>query len=138
MSPATILIADDDRSIRTVLDQALGRAGHNVQATDNGSTLWQWVEAGKGDLVITDVVMPDVDGLDLVPRIKRLRPDLKIIVMSAQSTLLTAIKAVERGATVESVDRDIRTIFRQSGHDKQVEMRTFLLSDDPDRYEWAQ
>jgi two-component system nitrogen regulation response regulator GlnG len=98
MSPATILIADDDRGIRTVLDQALGRAGHNVQATDNGSTLWQWVEEGKGDLVITDVVMPDVDGLDLVPRIKRLRPDLKIIVMSAQSTLLTAIKAVERGA----------------------------------------
>tara|TARA_R110000787_G_scaffold84006_1_gene180318 strand:+ start:252 stop:1697 length:1446 start_codon:yes stop_codon:yes gene_type:complete len=98
MKPATILIADDDRGIRTVLDQALSRAGHEIQATDNGSTLWQWVEAGKGDLVITDVVMPDVDGLDLVPRIKRLRPDLKIIVMSAQSTLLTAIKAAERGA----------------------------------------
>jgi two-component system nitrogen regulation response regulator GlnG len=98
MTTGKILIADDDRSIRMVLDQALGRAGHEVRATDNGSTLWQWVEAGDGDLVITDVYMPDVDGLDLLPRIKRIRPDLKIIVMSAQSTLLTAIKAAERGA----------------------------------------
>jgi two-component system nitrogen regulation response regulator GlnG len=98
MTPATILIADDDRAIRTVLDQALGRAGYDVHATDNGSTLWRWVESGDGDLVITDVLMPDANGLDLIPRIKRLRPDLKIIVMSAQSTLLTAVKAAERGA----------------------------------------
>lgn len=96
--PSTVLVADDDHTIRVVLDQALSRAGFDVQATDNGSTLWNWVEAGDGDLVITDVVMPDVDGLDLLPRIKRIRPDLKIIVMSAQSTLMTAIKAAERGA----------------------------------------
>jgi len=48
--------------------------------------------------VITDVVMPDENGLDLLPRIKRLRPDLRIIVMSAQNTLMTAVKATERGA----------------------------------------
>ena len=95
---STILVADDDHTIRVVLDQALSRAGFDVHATDNGSTLWNWVEAGDGDLVITDVVMPDVDGLDLLPRIKRIRPNLKIIVMSAQSTLMTAIKAAERGA----------------------------------------
>ena len=53
---------------------------------------------GEGDLVITDVVMPDENGLDLVPRIKKLRPELRIIVMSAQNTLLTAVKATERGA----------------------------------------
>jgi two-component system nitrogen regulation response regulator GlnG len=98
MTPQTILIADDDRSIRTVLDQALGRVGHHVRATDNASTLWHWIEAGEGDLVITDVVMPDANGLDLIPRIRKLRPELKIIVMSAQSTLMTAIKANERGA----------------------------------------
>jgi two-component system, NtrC family, nitrogen regulation response regulator GlnG len=97
-APATILVADDDRAIRTVLGQALGRVGHDVRATDNGSRLWQWIEQGEGDLVITDVVMPDANGLDLLPRIKRVRPDLKIIVMSAQSTLLTAVKAAERGA----------------------------------------
>lgn len=95
---STILIADDDASIRTVLEQALTRAGYRVRTTSNASTLWNWVSAGDGDLVITDVVMPDENGLDLVPRILKLRPNLRIIVMSAQTTILTAVKAAERGA----------------------------------------
>src|SRR5258708_4628147 len=94
----TILVADDDRAIRTVLHQALGRQGHTVRSTGAAATLWQWVQEGEGQLVITDVVMPDENGLDLVPRIRKLRPDLRIIVMSAQSTLLTAVRATERGA----------------------------------------
>ncbi|WNJ98594.1 nitrogen regulation protein NR(I) [Thalassospiraceae bacterium LMO-JJ14] len=95
---ATILVADDDDSIRTVVTQALSRAGYEVRSTGNASTLWQWVENGDGDLVITDVVMPDENGLDLVPKIRRIRPNLRIVVMSAQNTLLTAVKATERGA----------------------------------------
>jgi len=98
VSGATILVADDDRAIRTVLTQALGRQGHVVRTTGNAATLWQWVKEGDGDLVITDVVMPDENGLDLIPRIKKLRPNLRILVMSAQNTLLTAVKATERGA----------------------------------------
>jgi len=95
---ATILVADDDRAIRMVLNQALARLGHDVRMTGNAATLWRWVADGEGDLVITDVIMPDENGLDLIPRIKRVRPDLRVIVMSAQSTLLTAVKAAERGA----------------------------------------
>ena len=98
MNSATILVADDDHGIRTVLTQALGRAGYDVRTTSNAATLWRWVSDGDGDLVITDVIMPDENGLDLLPRIKKLRPDLRVIVMSAQNTLLTAIKAAERGA----------------------------------------
>jgi two-component system nitrogen regulation response regulator GlnG len=98
MSIPTILVADDDRSIRTVLTQALGRAGYQVRSTGTAGALWRWVEEGEGDLVITDVVMPDENGLDLIPRIRRLRPDLRVIVMSAQSTLMTAVKAAQRGA----------------------------------------
>ena len=98
MSAATILIADDDRSIRTVLSQALGRIGHDVRTTGTAANLWRWVSDGEGDLVITDVVMPDENGLDLIPRIRKIRPDLRIIVMSAQNTLLTAVRATERGA----------------------------------------
>ncbi|MBI3451749.1 MAG: nitrogen regulation protein NR(I), partial [Rhodospirillales bacterium] len=60
--------------------------------------LWRWVADGEGDLVITDVVMPDENGLDLIPRIRKIRPELRIVVMSAQNTLLTAVKATERGA----------------------------------------
>ncbi|WP_026986313.1 nitrogen regulation protein NR(I) [Fodinicurvata fenggangensis] len=98
MTKATVLVADDDRAIRTVITQALGREGYEVRSTGTAASLWQWVEAGEGDLVITDVVMPDENGLDLIPRIKKLRPDLRILVMSAQKTLLTAVKATERGA----------------------------------------
>src|SRR5580698_895769 len=98
MTLPTILIADDDRSIRTVLTQALGRSGYQVRSTGNAATLWRWVEDGEGDLVITDVVMPDENGLDLIPRIRKLRPDLRVVVMSAQSTLMTAVKAAQRGA----------------------------------------
>ncbi len=98
MTLPTVLVADDDRSIRTVLTQALGRSGYQVRTTGNAATLWRWVEDGEGDLVITDVVMPDENGLDLIPRIKRIRPELRIVVMSAQSTLMTAVKAAQRGA----------------------------------------
>ncbi|MCG8493070.1 MAG: sigma-54 dependent transcriptional regulator, partial [Sneathiellales bacterium] len=96
--PSTILVADDDQGIRTVLDQALGRANYTVRSTSNAATLYNWVMEGDGDLVLTDVVMPDENGLDLLPRLKKVRPELPIIVMSAQNTLLTAIKATERGA----------------------------------------
>src|SRR5271168_4707047 len=95
---ATILVADDDRAIRTVLNQALARLGHDVRLTGNAATLWRWIADGDGDLVITDVIMPDENGLDLIPRIKKLRPELRVIVMSAQNTLMTAVKATERGA----------------------------------------
>ncbi len=99
MTPAGhILVADDDAGIRTVLNQALTRAGYEVRATGTVAGLWRWVAAGEGDLVITDVVMPDDNAFDLLPRIKRMRPDLPIIVMSAQNTFITAIKASERGA----------------------------------------
>jgi two-component system nitrogen regulation response regulator GlnG len=98
MAPRSILVADDDAAIRTVLNQALSRAGYAVRLTSNAATLWRWVSEGAGDLVITDVVMPDENVFDMLPRIKRARPDLPIIVMSAQNTFMTAIRASERGA----------------------------------------
>jgi two-component system nitrogen regulation response regulator GlnG len=98
MPTGSILVADDDAAIRTVLNQALSRAGYEVRSTGNAATLWRWVSQGDGDLVITDVVMPDENAFDLIPRIRKVRPDLPIVVMSAQNTFMTAIRASERGA----------------------------------------
>ncbi len=98
MAAGSILVADDDTAIRTVLNQALSRAGYEVRLTGNAATLWRWVSQGEGDLVITDVVMPDENAFDMLPRIKKMRPNLPVIVMSAQNTFMTAIRASERGA----------------------------------------
>jgi two-component system, NtrC family, nitrogen regulation response regulator GlnG len=98
MARGTVLIADDDTAIRTVLNQALARAGYAPRATGNATTLWRWVSQGEGDVVLTDVVMPDENAFDLIPRIKKIRPELPIIVMSAQNTLMTALTAAEKGA----------------------------------------
>jgi two-component system, NtrC family, nitrogen regulation response regulator GlnG len=95
---ATIVVADDDQAIRTVVRQALMRVGYDVRVTDTGAGLWQIIDQNIGDVVITDVVLPDEDGLDLLPRIRARRPDLPVIVMSAQNTLSTAVRATERGA----------------------------------------
>ena len=95
---ASILVADDDTAVRTVLTQALSRFGYQVKSVGTAAGLWKLIESGEGDLVITDVVMPDENGLELLPKIRELRPNLKIIVMSARNTLMTAVQANERGA----------------------------------------
>jgi len=94
----TVLVADDDRTIRTVLTQALTRAGCKVHATSSLVTLMRWVDEGKGDLVISDVIMPDGNGLEQLPLIAKARPGLPVIVISAQNTIMTAIQAAEADA----------------------------------------
>lgn len=98
MTNSTVLVADDDGAIRTVVSHALGRVGYEVRTTGNAATLWKWVNDGEGNVVVTDVVMPDENGLDLIPRIKKIRPELRVIVMSAQNTMMTAVNATQRGA----------------------------------------
>ena len=94
----TVLVADDDRTIRTVLTQALTRAGCRVHATSSLTTLMRWVAEGKGDTIITDVIMPDGNGLEMLPKIAMDRSDLPVIVISAQNTIMTAIQAADAKA----------------------------------------
>jgi two-component system nitrogen regulation response regulator GlnG len=124
VSKATVLLADDDKAICMVLEQAIREQGHEVITTDNALKLLDLVESGKGDIVITDVLMPGGNGLDMLPRIKATRPNLPVIVISAQNTLLTAVRANQLGATeympkpfdlnalIECVDRTLES--RQS------------------------
>ncbi|MDG2187437.1 MAG: nitrogen regulation protein NR(I) [Hyphomicrobiales bacterium] len=98
MRKINIIVADDDKAIRVVLDTALKRSGYEVTMAENAAGLWKLVQENYADLIITDVVMPDENAFDLIPKIKKINPNLPIIVMSAQNTLMTAITANELGA----------------------------------------
>jgi two-component system nitrogen regulation response regulator GlnG len=98
MTRGEILVAADDSATRTIVAQTLSRARYEVRATGTAATLWRWVQSGEGDLVVTEMAMADESTLELLPRIKKLRPELPIVVMSAQNTLMTAIRASELGA----------------------------------------
>ncbi len=98
MSSSTIIVVDDDAGIRTVVRQALLRAGHAVRTSDTAAGMWKLIEDGVGDVLITDVLLPDANGLDMIPLVTARRPGLPIIVMSAQNTLSTAVRATEQGA----------------------------------------
>jgi len=95
--PAHILVAEDDKSVRLVVQQALARQGYTVQSSGTAAGLWKLIEAGRGDVLISDIGLPDGDALDLLPCILQKRPNMPVIVMSASSTLLTAVKAQQTG-----------------------------------------
>ncbi|MBB36756.1 MAG: nitrogen regulation protein NR(I) [Hirschia sp.] len=97
MKGPTILVADDDSSVRLVISQTLAQEGYHVRATNSVATLWKWIQSGEGDLLITDVYMPDKSIFDVMGDIRHERPELPIIVISGQSTVLTATMASDHG-----------------------------------------
>lgn len=98
MTGSTILVADDDAGVRLIIGQTLAQEGYHVRSTSTISALWRWIQAGEGDLLITDVYMPDEAIFDFLPQIRRARPELPVVVISAQNTVLTAAQASEHGA----------------------------------------
>ncbi len=98
MKSYNVLLTDDDNSLRIILSESLLRAGYEVTSLKNTTELMDEVKSGRGDIVITDVIMPDGDGIELIPKIKKIREDLPIIVMSARSNLQTAIRSNQKGA----------------------------------------
>ena len=132
-----ILIAEDNVSIRTILSTEFDSL-YDVKLTDNCSQLWSWVSDGLGDLIILDVMLPDENGLDLIPKIKEIRPDLKIIVISAQNTILTAMQAVEKGAyeylakpfELKEMNKVIKTALLDNNKSNTAEFRDNKIKND--------
>ena len=93
-----IIVVDDDKTIRTILTSALSRSGFNVKSSGTTAGLWRLIETEQTDVLITDVGLPDGDVLDILPKLNKQKPNLKIIVISAKSTLITAVRAEKKGA----------------------------------------
>ena len=88
-----ILLADDDDSVRLVISKTLSRAGHTVKATDNAQTLLKWAQSGQGDIILTDVMMGGREIFENLPDITAARPKMPVIIISANNTVNTALKA---------------------------------------------
>ena len=98
MSGGRVLVVDDDAAIRTVVREALRREGLTVETASSLAEMRRTIGPFAPDVLVTDVVLPDGDGLDLVPEIVAAHPGLPVIVLSARNTLATAVRATERGA----------------------------------------
>jgi len=95
---ARILVADDEDSLRWVLEKGLHQAGYEVTAVKDGAAAVRAVEAEPFDVVLLDVRMPGMDGLTALGKMRELRPTASIVVMTAHGTMETAIQAMQRGA----------------------------------------
>jgi CheY-like chemotaxis protein len=87
VSTGTVLVVDDDRAIRTLVETYLGIGGYTTLSADSGEIALQVFEQHRAEiaLLLTDVTMPGIDGLELARRIQRAKPELPVLVMSALS-----------------------------------------------------
>jgi two-component system response regulator AtoC len=98
MAQRTILVADDDASIRSLLKQLLTDQGYAVLEAATGSEVVEQVKASSPDLVIMDLRMPELDGIEALQRVKTSSPHTAVLIMTAFGTSNAAIKAMELGA----------------------------------------
>src|SRR5947207_10431428 len=95
---ARILIADDEDSLRWVLEKGLTQAGYDVKTVKDGASAIRALEAEAFDLVFLDIKMPGIDGLTALVRLRQIRADVQVVMITAHGTMDTAIQAMQRGA----------------------------------------
>jgi two-component system nitrogen regulation response regulator GlnG len=98
LTASRILVVDDDAAIRTVVREALRREGHMVETAGSVAEQHHLLERFSPHVLVTDVILPDGNGLDIVPKMLADYPHMPVIVLSAQNTLATAVRATEQGA----------------------------------------
>jgi len=98
-APARVLVVDDERSMRELLSIVLRRDGYDVLIAEDGAAGLELLKRERVDILITDIRMPQMNGVDLLREAKRIAPDIVSIVMTAFATTETAVEALRLGAT---------------------------------------
>ncbi len=93
-----ILVVDDERSIRDILAQVLGYEGYEVSTASSGGEALAAYRTRASDLVILDVKMQGIDGLDTLAQLRQQDPDVRVVMISGHATIATAVQAVKQGA----------------------------------------
>jgi DNA-binding NtrC family response regulator len=98
LNPASILIVEDDTKLRSALKEVMTREGYAVDATKSGDTAVSMIEDTVYDLVITDLKLPGIGGMDVLRSVQRLARDTSVIIVTAYATVDTAVEAMKEGA----------------------------------------
>src|ERR1700704_6390352 len=96
--PATLLVADDDPGLRESLERTLTREGYRVLLASDGRAALERLQGGAVDLIVTDLKMPGLTGLELLRAAKAIAPDVDVILLTAFGTVEEAVKAMKDGA----------------------------------------
>ncbi len=116
-SGGRVLVVDDDASVREFMTHALTEAGHTVTSAEDGESALEAIREQVFDLVVTDVKMPGLSGIQVLEQVKRQSPETEVIVVTAFATLDTAVKALRSGAydLITKPLEDIELLFRVAG-----------------------
>ena len=121
----TILITDDDESLRRVIEYNLSNKGYRLLLASNGEEALNIFKSENVDIVVTDIKMEKMDGLELLENIKRLNSNVLVIMITAHGSIETAVKAMKLGAydyITKPFDRDERQIMIEKGLNLQALM----------------
>jgi two-component system nitrogen regulation response regulator GlnG len=137
MSLNRILVADDEESMRWVLSKALKRKGYSVDLAHDGRQALALIQENSYDLAILDIKMPGVSGLDLLDRVRELKSDLLVVIMTAEASMKNAVEAMKRGAydyitkpfDLDVIDAIIEKVERAREIAGQVSMLKHELKD---------
>ena len=118
-----ILVVDDEQNMRVALYEALSRGGNQVRVAENGRMALELIAKEAPDLVITDIRMPEMDGIEMLQRIKELQPALPVVIITGYATVETAVEAMKQGAVdyilkpfpVEVIEETVKKVFRNRG-----------------------
>lgn len=133
-----VWIIDDDRSIRWVLEKALTQADLHVTGFSSGSSVLAKLQLHRPDVILSDIRMPEINGLDLLKSIAAAHPGLPVIIMTAYSDLDSAVAAYQGGAfdylpKPFDVDDAVELVKRAIAHAKSIDAPAVISTASPDR-----
>jgi two-component system response regulator HydG len=123
--PATVLVVDDDPGLRESLERTLAREGYRVVVAPDGRAGLERLQAGQVDLVVTDLKMPGLSGLELLRAAKAMAPDVDVIMLTAFGTVEEAVKAMKEGA-YDFLTKPFRREQLLKLMDKAIERRALI------------
>src|SRR5437588_10211429 len=101
---ANVLVCDDERSIRELLDIALRKEGHRVETVNSGELALRKMEGARYDVIVADIKMPKIDGIEVLKHAHRLSPESAVVLMTAAGDFDSAVQAAKSGAVHYSAE----------------------------------